>query len=104
MNIDEPVGPGRQAMPGLFGNRGGMVAQNQPDGRVRRIVDIKFLERFDEFPTPVRPMDPGDRMSILKIHDRQNGRSSQTLAFIVPRDCTMFSQHQKKIWGGHPRA
>lgn len=35
MNIDEPVGPGSQPVPGLFGDMGGMVVQNHPDGRVR---------------------------------------------------------------------
>ena len=65
MDIDKPVGPGRQKRACLLGNVGRMVIQNHPDRRRRRITGVDFFEQLDKLPTLVPIMDLGDDMSVF---------------------------------------
>ena len=60
MHIFEPVGAGGQIGPGLLGDMGRMVVQDDPDLGFGRVVGIQILEQGDEFPAPMPFLHPAN--------------------------------------------
>ena len=103
VDILKPVGTSRQVGPSLLGDMGRMVAQNDPDPGMRRIVGVQILEKGDEFLAPMPFLDPGDDLAGGEIQGGQDRGRSQSDIFVVPRHGRMLSGNGRPVGGRQPQ-
>jgi hypothetical protein len=70
---------------GLPGDVRGMVVEDQLDGGIGRISDVKFLEKTNELPRAMAIFDRGVNLAREQVDPGEQAQRAMTLVFMITR-------------------